>query len=368
MRNDAVYDVILVSRQQLLRPHLGISRAVEQISQVFLELGLSVCIITEGPLNKESKIGSRMTVISLSSGRGRFRSMIRQRVPHPVSSWLSMLQEFLPQGRIVISPVVGLQSLIFRKTKSTDYLKVVTLYTPYSKYSLLGKLYFALQRTSLQYADLVIGNSKTILDKFKISESDAVRIIPNLSSFTLGVPSEKQKFPSDLVWIGALTYRKGVDRLLHFLIQNRGRNSVLIVWSKGRFQLFPFYILRIFECFGWCELKNNVSNNELSTILGNTKVLLSTTRFESFGMTLVEAASHGKGTIGIRAPGIDETLPESSGGALYFRRTSHITNFLGNIGFDSVAMDLGRNAKSFGEAKYNKSTISNLWKDAIANH
>ncbi len=217
-RHDAIYDVILVSRQHLASPHLGISRAVEQMSQIFLELGLTVCVIVEGPSNKESKIGSRLTVISLQPGRHRFRSMIQLGVPHPVASWLSTVREYLPQGRIVVSPVVGLQSLVFRKTKNAKYLKVITLYTPYSKHSLLGKVYFALQRSGLKYSDRIVGNSKTILDKFKISESDKVKVIPNLSSFSSISNPKNGLIKHDFVWIGSLTLRKGVDRLLHFLI------------------------------------------------------------------------------------------------------------------------------------------------------
>ena len=366
--NHQPYDVILISRHHLLKPYLGITRAVDQISSILLQLGLTVCILAEGKSETIIDSNSRLTIISIPSQGLSPASMMQLGVPHPISGWLTKLAGYLPLGKLVICPVVGLQSMIFKKTEDLGFFKVITLYTPYSRYSVLGALYFSLQRNSLKSADLVIGNSKTILNKFKTKESDTVRVIPNLSSLTPCLSGEKREFQSDLVWIGALTYRKGVDRLLHFLIKNRGRNSVLVVWSEGRFHLVPLFIISLLERFGWCELRNNVSDKDLSIILGNIKVLLSTTRFESFGMTLVEAASHGKGTIGIKAPGIDETLPESSKGALYFKKVSHIINFLRDSDFESVAIDLGRNAMSFGESKYSQSTISSLWKDAIANH
>ena len=351
-----------------MRPHLGISRAVEQISQVFLKLGHSVCILAEGPLYQVSKIGSQLTVISLPSDRHRFKSMILLGVPHPVSSWLSTTKEYLPQGRIVVSPVVGLQSLIFKKSHSANYLKVITLYTPYSKYSPLGILYFVLQRKSLAFADIVVGNSKTILDKFKVSESNRVRVIPNFNSLPISPASKTDLLKYDFIWIGSLTLRKGVDRLLHFLIINRGAKSVQVIWSKSRFSFFPLLILRILEEKGWCKTQSAISDDELSTLIADSKALLSTTRFESFGMTLVEAASHGKGTIGIRAPGVLETLPEISAGAIYFKKISEVSKYLKSINFDETTRLLGSNAKRFNSLKYNKALISLLWNNLPISH
>jgi glycosyltransferase involved in cell wall biosynthesis len=368
MRNGAAYDVILVSRQHLTSPHLGITRAVEQISQIFLKLGLSVCIVAEGLSNKESRVDSRLTVISVPSGRERFKSMFQYGIPHPVSSWLTAIQEYLAQGRIVICPVVGLQSLIFKRLENIDCLKVTTLYTPYSRYSPLGIIYFALQKNSLKYSDLIIGNSKTILKKFKISSSESVRIIPNLSTFPTIDVSRKDLAKFDFVWIGALTLRKGVDRLIHFIVLNKGRKSVQIVWGKTRHSFFPLRILRFLEGKGWCEIKSEVSDEELTRIILNSKALLSTTRFESFGMTLVEAASLGKGTIGIRAPGVMETIPEICQGGVYFRNVSGIFNYLGSTDFDETTLSLGSHAKHFNSLNYNNCLISGLWEDLIVTY
>jgi hypothetical protein len=82
-------------------------------------------------------------------------------------------------------------------------------------------------------------------------------------------------------------------------------------------------------------------------------------------MTLVEAASHGRGTIGIRAPGVSETLPESSNAAVYFERVREMLNYVQSSSFEERVLILGSNAESYTNLKYNKETISRLWNNLI---
>lgn len=359
------YDVILISRQHLSHPHLGISRAVGQISQIISEMDLSVCIIAEGNSETELKFSPHLTIITVPSKRFRIKSMLRMGLPHPSADWLLQIQGHLNWGRVVISPVVGLQSMVFRKTTRSNCIRIITLYTPYSKHSIIGNLYFNLQKHSLKYSEIIVGNSKTILSKFHLNECDKVLVIPNLSSVTSASRPLRRSDECDLVWIGALTLRKGVDRLIRFLILNKGKKSVQVIWSSGKFTLLPLKILRNLENRGWCKLQNSISDEELSRIFSNAKALLSTTRFESFGMTLIEAASHGRGTIGIRAPGVSETLPENSKGAVYFEKVSEMLNYVQSNNFEEEALHLGLNAQKYSNSNYNRLVISKLWKDLI---
>jgi hypothetical protein len=82
-------------------------------------------------------------------------------------------------------------------------------------------------------------------------------------------------------------------------------------------------------------------------------------------MTLVEAASHGRGTIGIRAPGVSETLPESSNAAVYFERVWEMLNYVRSSSFEGRVIVLGSNAQSYTNLMYNKETISRLWNNLI---
>jgi glycosyltransferase involved in cell wall biosynthesis len=366
MNDKGAFDVILVSRQHLSNPHLGISRAVEQVSNILLKMGLSVCILAEGATGTISDKATALTIITVPSQRINLKSMFIMGIPHPVAGWLLLSREYLDLAKIVISPVVGLQSLIFKKSVVPGNTKIITLFTPYSRYSLLGLFYFKLQKKSLENAEIVIGNSRTILQKFLVKESEGVVVIPNLSSIPMEFRERNQNKEYDLVWIGALTLRKGIDRLFYLLARNKGKKSIQVIWSKGRFAAFFLIVLRTFEKRNWCNLVSNIPDSQLSEILLKSRILLSTTRFESFGMTLVEAASLGVGTVGISAPGIVETLPESSEGALYFDKLSELAKYLKNDNLDEMSIILGKNAHEFVKTRYSESVISSYWSQVVS--
>ena len=366
LKNTSVYDVILISRQHLTDPHLGISRAIEQVSEIFLKMGLSVCLIVEGETGILKSDATALTIRKIPPQRISLKSMLVMRIPHPVSSWLLLSREYIQQGKIVISPVVGLQSMIFKDKSKVNNIQVITLFTPYSNYSLLGLLYFRMQKKSLKNAHMVIANSRTILQKFSLKESEDVIVIPNLSSMPIeyGVGDKKREY--DLVWIGSLTFRKGIDRLFYLLVKNRGRKSIHVIWSEGRFSRFYLVVLRSFEKRNWCKLITNIPDSHLSEILSKSKILLSTTRFESFGMTLVEAASLRVGTVGISAPGIVETLPESSEGAIYFNKPSELANYLKQDNLDKTSSSIGKAAQEFVKSRYTESILSKHWSKVIS--
>ena len=366
LKNTSVYDVILISRQHLTDPHLGISRAIEQVSEIFLKMGLSVCLIVEGETGILKSDATALTIRKIPPQRISLKSMLVMRIPHPVSSWLLLSREYIQQGKIVISPVVGLQSMIFKDKSKVNNIQVITLFTPYSNYSLLGLLYFRMQKKSLKNAHVVIANSRTILRKFTIAELESVIVIPNLNSLTTKLNSKNQTKEHDLVWIGALTFRKGIDRLLYLLVRNQGKKSIMVIWSKGKFASLYLPLFRILEKRKWCELRTNITDNQLSEILSQSRMLLSTSRFESFGMTLIEAASLGVGTLGIVAPGIVETLPESSEGALYFHKLSELANYLKNGNLDDMSLILGKRAQEFVKTRYSESAVSNYWRAIIS--
>jgi glycosyltransferase involved in cell wall biosynthesis len=366
MIDKGAFDVILISRHHLSKTYLGISRAVDQVSDILLTMGLSVCILAEGETGTISNKATALTIITVPSQRIKLKSMFVMGIPHPVAAWLLLSREYLDLAKIVISPVVGLQSLIFKKSGVSGNTKIITLFTPYSKYSLLGLLYFRLQKKSLENAEIVIGNSRTILQKFSVKESDGVFVIPNLNSIPIEFKEKNQNKEYDLVWIGTLTFRKGIDRLLYLLVRNKGRKSIQVIWSKGRFSAFFLFVLRAFEKRNWCNLISNIPDSQFSEILSKSKILLSTTRFESFGMTLVEAASLGVGTVGISAPGIVETITESSKGALYFQKLSELANYLKNDDLEEMSLNLGKNAQEFVKTRYSESAVSNYWRTIIS--
>jgi glycosyltransferase involved in cell wall biosynthesis len=93
--------------------------------------------------------------------------------------------------------------------------------------------------------------------------------------------------------------------------------------------------------------------------------LVSTTRFESFGLTLVEAARTQTGIVGMRAPGVTETLPESSGGAVYFKSLRGLSRYLHFESNLEQFENLGKNAANYVEKTYDFDKISMIWRQVL---
>ena len=111
---------------------------------------------------------------------------------------------------------------------------------------------------------------------------------------------------------------------------------------------------------------NDLTEAELSMIFSNSSCLVSTTRFESFGLTIIEAARLKTGVIGIRAPGVTETLPEPTAGAIYLTNIIKVSRYLK---IDSNKVDfvkLGKNAANYVEKTYDFERISKLWKQVLS--
>ncbi len=359
-----IFDVIVVSKFQISAPHLGVSKAYSQLIESLTKLNLRVCIITEGKFFSVIELNPHLSIKVIPPSKRRIASMINLRLPHPGAAWLSEAKKHLGSGSFVVAPIVGMQTVIFKGEKRNFQRYFATLHTPYSMRSPLGILFFYIQKRSLKFADLVVANSQTILKKLKLDESQAV-VIPH------PYISEVLPFKKDLntlstpIWIGSLTYRKGVDRLTLLMLLTRGRAKIRVVWSKSRFDFLWIPALKFFEYLGWCQLEHELSEIELRKRISEAYCLVSTSRFESFGLTLIEAARENTGVIGVSAPGIVETLPENSGGALYFSNILKLASILKvTLNLEKYNL-LGVNASKYVEEKYSPLRIMEIWKEII---
>lgn len=360
------YDVVVVSKLQISAPKLGISKAYEQMIKSFLSEGLKVCLVTEGESLAFIDLGDNYTIVTVPASKQRVRSLVRMRIPHPISFWLSEISDYVSLGNNVIAPIIGMQTAIFRTPKQGEQRYFSTLHTPYSWITPQGCVYLFIQKKTLQLSDFSVANSKTIINKLRLHKAINVNTIPHSILFEEVRISNKSSFASSYIWIGALSIRKGVDRLILLLLLNRKKSKIRIVWSHSRFDFFWKLLLNKFSKFGWCELEHDLTEDQLNTALQNSSCLLSTTRFESFGLTIIEAATMGTGVIGIRAPGVTETLPEDTGGALYFKSTRKLSQFLSGHFQDSYFEALGMEASRYVREAYDSRKISRLWSQLIA--
>lgn len=364
--NSKPFDVVVFSRNQISAPRLGISKAYDQMIQSMNSLGLKVCLIAEGKIFSSTRVSPLLTVKRVPPSKKRIKSLLKIGIPHPISLWLSEAIDYMNLGSFIVAPIVEMQTAIFRIPRDGLQKYISTLHTPYSTSTPWGYIYNLIQRDTLNYSDIEIANSKTIIAKLKIENTKNVALIPHSNSLGSTFNLSETPVKKGLVWIGTFTFRKGVDRLAVLVFLNRKNSNLRIVWSKSKFDLFWRWIFSRFAKVGWCEILTCLTEDELSMVLSNSSCLVSTTRFESFGLTIIEAARLKTGVVGIRAPGVIETMPEYTGGAIYFSNMTEVSRYLQlKSGLDDFE-NLGINAANYVEKTYDFDSILKLWRQVLS--
>ena len=355
-------DVCIIARHQKNKPNLGISRSIQGLIDVLNSLNLKVCIITEGSMIEVLVINEGLIELSVPKEEGLVKAMWKVKVPHPIAAWNLSLENELEFSGPVIAPIVSLQSSVFGRPFMRHAIKIVTLHSPYSQKNPLGALYFYLQRKSLYPADLTVANSNTIAKKFNLEKSQYLIEIPHFICGTreLNGVTKRENDCLQFVWIGSLSFRKGIDRLIRLIVLNNKRTSIHVVWTGTKFSYIYEFILKFLNFVGLTTLHTNLNQTQLDEIILNSDGFLSTSRFESFGMAIVEAGLNGKALIGIPAPGVTETLPVSSGGAIYFKKISELNRFIHRIEVEELSRR-GQLASKFCQNKYGLEKVSKKW-------
>jgi glycosyltransferase involved in cell wall biosynthesis len=226
------FDVVVISRFQIKAPNLGVSKAYDQMISSLNSMGLSVCLVVEGQQITSQRVSSLLTLITVPASKKKVKAIWTMGIPHPVSMWLVEVQQYLQFGKIVIAPIVGMQSSVFKTRKTSKQFYVSTLHTPYSRNTLPGLVYFRIQMKSLELTDVNIANSTTVVNKLGIKWNNKIAIIPHSIGIRRQEFSQIALNKKTPMWIGALTYRKGVDRLIRLIILSRGKQKFRVVWSK----------------------------------------------------------------------------------------------------------------------------------------
>lgn len=364
--NSKPFDVVVFSKYQISAPRLGVSKAYDQMIQSMNSMGLKVCLVAEGETLSCANISPLLAIKRVPTSNKRFKSFLKVGIPHPVSFWLAEAKDSMNLGTFVVAPIIGMQTAIFRFPKDGNQKYISTLHTPYSRKTPWGFIYSLIQKNTLNYSDIEIANSNTIIEKLKIENAARVAIIPHSNPSGAAFDLRETPVKRDPAWVGTFTFRKGVDRLAILVFLNRKNTKLRIVYSKSKFDLFWRWIFNSFAKAGWCEIVKDLTEAELSIIFSNSSCLVSTTRFESFGLTIIEAARLKTGVVGIRAPGVTETLPESTAGAIYLSNIIEVSRYLK---IDSAKVDfekLGKNAANYVEKTYDFERISKLWKQVLS--
>jgi glycosyltransferase involved in cell wall biosynthesis len=359
-------DVFLISKDQKNHPFLGISKSILEMTEVLRSLNLKVCLVTEGESFQVSELDKDLIQVCIPRSKKLLQSMWSLKLPHPTAAWIVNVLKYVEISGIVIVPIVGLQSAVCRQLSSFEVKRLITLHTPYSHSTPIQALFNRVQKSTLKYGDIVVANSRTVLGKFESTNVANVTVIPHYVKIvkSRSYIHESKEEILRFVWIGALTYRKGADRLIHLVGRNRGKNQIDVVWANAKFSL-PYKIcLKLLSNFGFVRLHTNLTEEKLFDLIEGSSAIISTSRFESFGMTIVEAGLQGKGLIAILAPGVTETLPTQNAGGTYFRKISELNAFV-TSSQKSQLLKLGKESQAYCKTNYGLEKVSLKWKELI---
>jgi glycosyltransferase involved in cell wall biosynthesis len=344
--------VVLICKDFLVQPFSGISVYTANLALRLSKMGETCAILAEGPEGIQYSSELESWIISIEKSKKIILSMITYRTPHPVAAWLLSAYKIASIYPVVMAPIVELQSRIF-----INYFPgktIVSLHSPYGKWLPWHYIYRKLQRSSMSLSNFVVGNSSTILSKFKIKESSRFLKIPHEAFVEMKIVPIPKK--ASLIWIGALNIRKGVDRLIRVLYSHHG-DPIIVVYTRARFDVLSYHLLRFLEKRGSCKLKTNMSRNDLQQLIDTSKGILTTSRFESFGLVLTEAASRGRGIVGFRAPGVIETIPENCGGAVYVENINELDKLINHESNQINWSEIGIRARSYVQINYSQIVI-----------
>jgi glycogen synthase len=174
---------------------------------------------------------------------------------------------------------------------------------------LLRRNHEKLERVSVNRADVVIANSRTInttCAPFYRRAADV--IIPH--AYGRFIKPLQAPTGTDALFVGRLESRKGIDILLRGwqLFSQQNKNHVLHIVGLDRYG-----IMRKLPA----SYKNNLryhgplSDQALTELRQHIGVHLIPSRFESFGLTALDAFAHGHGVIAADCAGLQETIGDA---------------------------------------------------------
>ncbi|KAM3103176.1 glycosyltransferase [Phormidesmis sp. 146-12] len=195
------------------------------------------------------------------------------------------------------------------------------------------KLCAEMEQALVSHADAVVAISQSVKDSFvsayQVEPDDrwSVQLLgvqpwPAYSNFTNygELPKDLQRGEIQILFIGRLESRKGIDIFLKALKILMPQDSRISVWIAGK------------DIEGWQEKVGSILNRTLQTrvqflgmvteerrelLYANCDFMVFPSRYESFGLVALEAMVHQKPVIGARAGAIPEVVTDGESGLLF---------------------------------------------------
>lgn len=231
-----------------------------------------------------------------------------------------------------------------------------TYYSYYSK-AIRGLRIFLYKK-----ADIVIvlnSEDKRHFEKYLSN----VRLIPNMNYFEL--PNQQAKLENKIIIsAGRLEHHKGFDQLIKAMpvIKQKHPDWQLHIYGEGPFRSKLTDLIKMYNLEKNIILKGNTS--DLSQAYLNSSIYVLPSRFEGFGLVLIEAAAFGLPIISFDCPnGPKEILKDNLGILVPNGNIDQLTKaILMLIENKALRIQYGQRGKLIYN-KYTEEQIYPLWKD-----
>jgi glycogen(starch) synthase len=256
----------------------------------------------------------------VGDGRGYFRSILSYQArlaPLMAGTRLRarrydlVVEDFVPPfstlglGARAGLPSVGLVQGFFAAQKAREYGVPVSLLT-------------AIERWGTRRHRELIAMSADLADALRVA-APASRV----SIIGLGLPHDEiaqaldqrePLVPGRIVFLGRLEFaQKGLDLLLEAVRGLRDPAAHLVIAGDGRDRPRVEELVRQYELQDRVSLIGRVSGVQKWRLLAGAQVCVVPSRYETFGLSALEALACGTPVVGFDIPGLRETVPASAG-------------------------------------------------------
>lgn len=247
-----------------------------------------------------------------------------------------------------------------------DFKTQISIHGYYSKIS----PFFIFLRIFARYADSVRVVSEN-LGGFVIGSFKVKRSLMVIAPIPVGIPesdfSMQKKY--DIVFVGRLHHERNIEEWLSIVKAVSRQRKFLKVAIAGDGEMRTFFESSLFEDDGYLQFDFHgyVPQLEISNVISSARILLSSAKSESFGLSIREAQLLGVQVIARRSEGSESASKLLEGSIIIYDDLSYAVDEIIRIlnsGTPTEMMKLKQLRKSIAEQ--NQSNISNLVKSWLA--
>lgn len=240
------------------------------------------------------------------------------------------------------------------------------------------------ERNALQRADLLLANSRSIVrDIERIYSVDiaaktawAVHGVPIPSQFQFSAPQSARDSSLRVLFVGRFEFRKGIDiaiRAISLALQHGTNLTAEFVGGESNDNIVRTLEDETIIVPDGIEsrmiFRGIVDRSELDTAYANCDVVLMPSRYESFGLVIIEAFAHGRPVIVLEG-GAPAEIVENRKTGFVVQAEPHsaeaIAELLGRLAADREGLlRMGASARSVAESQFSVAVMAKQAEEAF---